>query len=126
MGGVSKIPADKLERIAEIWSAIQSAGGGLKELGTELGCTDTRAWQLVKKYNLPKARSFKERYAIFLEELEFLYAAGEGVYAISRALGMAPESLAEKVDKLHYAGKTTVIFTGWRQRYATEPQKEAA
>ena len=118
--GVRTIPDEKLERLPEIWNDIQTSGGGMKELGAELGCTPERARQLIIKHDLPRLRSFKEKAEIFLEELEFLHSQGQGVAAIAAALRMSPESLVEKVDRLWYTGKTKVVFWDYHRRYETE------
>lgn len=117
-----KIPPEVMSRLPEIWEQVRLDGGGLKELAKRLGVSGERARQLVKEHSLPRTHSSKEKAAIFLEELEHMHSLGQGVYAISKALGMTPDALVRKVDDLHYAGKTKVLFHGWHRRY----DKEAA
>jgi hypothetical protein len=119
-----KVTPDILAQLPQIWEEVRGAGGGLRELGERLEVSRERARQLVKQHGLPKTHNAKERASYFLEELEFLHSMGRGVYEISKALQMDPDSLVRKVDDLHYAGKTKVLFEGWHKRYARE--KEAA
>ena len=106
--------------VPAIWAEVQLSGGGHVALGERLGVTRQRASQILDELGLPKGHSLKARAAVFLEELEFLAGAGEGVYAISRALQMDPDALVKKVDHLHQTGKTTVRFDGWSRRYDKE------
>lgn len=121
----SRLPFYHPHDFPTLWKENLLNGGGYGEVAARFGCTRQAVQQAVWKFDLERADHRKRNAENFLEELEFLYAAGEGVYSIARALGMTPDALVNKIEGLRAKGKTTVKFEGWGTPNGTS-QKEAA
>ena len=109
-----KITPELRAQIPEIWTEITGNGGGQKELAERLGVTRQRVTQLLDELGLPRRHLAKQRAEEFLEELEHLAGFGLGVYEISRALGLTPDDLVDRVDYLRHHGKTDLNFSTYR------------